>query len=713
MKLGANEIRYGIVKSNGAMRLVIGAKAGSGSSVMYNLPVVKLGIKNIGSNESITVYSGNLDIKGSYIIKDEWKNVYTWGWIGDDDISVPSNTILWTHEQTPLTDVTGGPRLANIANGTFEIVEWSNCNQLMLVNGFTACKGLKKVPSQWPHGCFSVAYALKDSGITNVPSWSNLHGCWDITAVISGTEIDDLKLDTMQTSLGSVTVAMNVLNKVKVKSDMYLNEKSLYYVYDALKSHVSDENGANFFGEKNDGAPTDTIKYWYREADTGRSSWVVPSILIFIPTEWGGFNDAELTAVINGDSSEIEATPIKLHVESKVCTWDLSRYGEYYTVKGNRISSTAEYGDEFVRTLVECTNGTDTFYYDGFNSNGFVYWNEGKALMTPGYYTWTIHVFMPNTPDARIAPHFDTETGEIITEDYHEVMNSLGGRYTGTVVVPDVDVELSRVVVDEWDYEKSAITWNCRGVEEYPDGSKSDEKNVNEFVSYWTVTIDDYASFDCNPINLNGEVSLSLGEINDFLSAILGIDDFKLPDGEHTFTAYANRDGKQSTSATATFVITPEGGDEITWGIWPDHNYCGGIIVNFDTDTILNTIAAYQIDRGWSSSVIYVYKKVDGEWTQNTEVMLSHSMTRDNTPETMDGKASYLYTYTISGGYTLSANTDYMIVFDNVWWASNHEELVHTKGISPYNKGLCAINGNRLMYGTRPIIDETQNHIYG
>ncbi|CAJ0610734.1 unnamed protein product [Cylicocyclus nassatus] len=387
------------------------------------------------------------------------------------------------------------------------------------------------------------------------------------------------------------------------------DERKFYEIYDSLKDQLTDAE--NFFGNK----MQYTLKYWFTDIN-GDSAWVIPSTLIYIPTEWGGCKGDEVIGTINNDIDpdetpiDIEITPISLHVDSKYCRWDISKYGsDYKAVTNNVIASFVDfYSSRFIAKCVHIGSGT-TYYYDGkdaenhfetFNGNNFIYWNIGKALMIPGEYKWTIYMFMPNNPNAIIQPEFD-DNGIITPGDYYQVYNKDGVNYTGTFIVPDVDVSLSTVVLDDWDEERSSFTWNCLGKEIDPvTHEESEEKIVNEYVDDWTITIGDYPPFTCNPINLQGEVTLSLPQIEEYIGE-------KLEPGIYDFTVVANRDDKQSSPATKQFEITPEGSDEITWCNL-NNQYYHGIIVNFENSFTLNNIEAYQTDRGWTGPRVYVGK---------------------------------------------------------------------------------------------------------
>lgn len=699
MRYGDKKARYAVLDYNGNLREVVGAVFDS-SSVEYTKPdndsinYGKIGIKNNDTDTDITLYDNGTN--GSYIQKNDNKVVKTYGWLeSESNINVASNYTIWTHGQSI------NNKIAYIPAGDFEIVNWNKCTGIDLKNAFYQAnkesKGLKKVPATWPTGCTSVAYALKNTGITNIPSWLNLSTCTDVREAIAGTTIDDLKIDTMIDGLSSATNAKKLLNNVKVNKDLYLDERKFYEIYDSLKDQLTDENAEDFFGSKT----AFTVKYWFTDK-YGDSAWVIPSTLIYIPTEWGGCKGDEIIGSINNDLDpeetliDIEITPISLHVDSKYCRWDISKYGpNYKAVTNNVITSFVDFYSScrFIAKCVHVESGT-TYYYDGkveenhfdtFNGNNFIYWNIGKALMLPGEYEWTIYMFMPNNPNAIIQPEFEDD-GSITLGDYYQVYNKDGENYTGTFIVPDVDVSLSTVVLDDWDEEKSSFTWNCLGKEIDPvTHEESEEKIVNEYVDNWTITVGDYPSFDCNPINLQGEVTLSLPQIQDYIGE-------KLEPGIYTFTVVANRDNKQSSPAIKQFEISQEATDEITWCNL-NNQYYHGIIVNFENLFTLNSIEAYQIDKGWSSPAVYVGKVTESNISD--VVQLSCSLQKDNIPVDYDGKITYLYTYNITNGYTFNANTDYFIVFSNAWWVGNESILVHTKDIKSYNKGTIALDGNR------------------
>ena len=713
MRYGDKKARYAVLDYNGNLREVVGAVFGS-SKVEYTKPdndsinYGKIGIKNNDTDTDITLYDNGTN--GSYIQKNDNKVVKTYGWLeSESNINVASNYTIWTHGQSI------NNKIAYIPNGNFEIVNWNKCTGADLKSAFfqtdKESKGLKKVPNSWPTGCTSIAYSLKNTGITNIPSWTNLTTCTDIREAIAGTTIDDLKIDTMIDGLSSATNAKKLLNNVKVNKDLYFDERKFYEIYNSLKDQLTDENAEDFFGSKT----AYTLKYWFTDIN-GESAWVIPSTLIYIPTEWGGCKGDEIIGSINNDIDEETqdpiVTPISLHVDTKYCRWDISKYGsDYKVVTNNVISSFVDFYSS-CRFIAKCVHidSETTYYYDGkdaenhfetFNGNNFIYWNIGKALMIPGEYKWTIYMFMPNNPNAIIQPEFNDD-GSITPGDYYQVFNKNSKNYTGTFIVPDVDVSLSNVVLDDWDEERSSFTWNCLGKEIDPvTHEESEEKIVNEYVDDWTITIGNYPSFTCNPINLQGEVTLSLSQIEEYL-------EIKLEPGTYTFTVVANRDNKQSSPATKQFEIK-ENTDEITWGTGFQGDYIPGIIINFDSNTTLNKIEAYfQSNENWGGNCFYVYSKENGEWSQNTKVNLSHTMSMNREPENIDGKAAYLFTFNITNGYTFEANKDYMLIFTNVWWASNHSMLVHTKNIKSYNKGLCALNGNEMMWGNRPFIDENQ-----
>lgn len=713
MRYGDKKARYAVLDYNGNLREVVGAVFDS-SSIKYTKPdndpinYGKIGIKNNDTDTDITLYDNGTN--GSYIQKNDNKVVKTYGWLEtESNINVASNYTIWTHGQSI------NNKIAYIPYGNFEIVNWNKCTGTDLKSAFYQAnkesKGLKKVPATWPTGCTSVAYALKNTGITNIPSWLSLSTCTDVREAIAGTTIDDLKIDTIINGLSSATNAKKLLNNVKVNKDLYLDERKFYEIYNSLKDQLTNENAEDFFGNKS----SYTVKYWFTDIN-GDSAWVIPSTLIYIPTEWGGFKGDEIIGSINNDiDEEIQdpiVTPISLHVDTKYCRWDISKYGsDYKAVTNNVISSFVDFYSS-CRFIAKCVhiNSDTTYYYDGkdtenhfetFNGNNFIYWNIGKALMLPGEYKWTIYMFMPNNPNAIVQPEFNDD-GSITPGDYYQVYNKDGENYTGSFIVPDVDVSLSNVVLDNWDEEKSSFTWNCLGKEIDPvTHEESEEKIVNEYVDDWTITIGDYQPFTCNPINLQGEVTLSLPQIEEYIGE-------KLEPGIYDFTVVANRDDKQSSPATKQFKITPEGSDEITWGTGFQGDRIPGIIVNFDSNTTLNKIEAYfQSNSNYGSNVVWVYSKENGEWSENKKINLSHTMSINREPENIDGKAAYLATFNITGGYTFEANKDYMLVFTNVQWDSNQSMLVHTKNIKSYNKGLCAIPGNGIEW-VRPFIDENQ-----
>lgn len=694
MRFGDKKARYAVLNYNGNLREVVGAIFDS-SSIKYTKPdndsinYGKIGIKNNDTDTDITLYDNGTN--GSYIQKNDNKVVKTYGWLeSESNINVASNYTIWTHGQSINNKIT------YIPNGNFEIVNWNKCTGTDLKSAFyqtnKESKGLKKVPNSWPTGCTSVAYSLKNTGITNIPSWTNLSTCTDVREAIAGTTIDDLKIDTMIDGLSSAINAKKLLNNVKVNKDLYFDERKFYEIYNSLKDQLT--NAEDFFGSKS----AYTVKYWFTDLN-GDSAWVIPSTLIYIPSEWGGCKGDEIIGSINNDIDEETqdpiVTPISLHINTKYCRWDISKYGsDYKAVTNNVISSFVDFYSScrFIAKCVHIGSGT-TYYYDGkdaknhfdtFNGNNFIYWNIGKALMLPGEYEWTIYMFMPNNPNAIIQPEFKDD-GSITPGDYYQVYNKDGKNYTGTFIVPDVDVSLSNVVLEDWDEERSSFTWNCLGKEIDPvTHEESEEKIVNEYVDDWTITVSDYPSFTCNPINLQGEVTLSLSQIEEYIGE-------KLEPDTYTFTVVANRDNKQSSPAIKQFKIK-ENTDEITWCNL-NNQYYHGIIVNFENSFTLNTIEAYQTDKGWTGPEVNVGKVTESGVSD--VIQLSCSLQKDNTPVDFDGKITYLYTYNITNSYTFNANTDYFIVFSNAWWIGNEPILIHTKNIKSYNKGTIAVDGNK------------------
>lgn len=703
MRFGDKKARYAVLNYNGNLREVVGAVFDS-SQAEYTKPdndsinYGKIGIKNNDTDTDITLYDNGTN--GSYIQKNDNKVVKTYGWLeSESNINVASNYTIWTHGQSI------NNKIAYIPNGNFEIVNWNKCTGTDLKSAFyqtnKESKGLKKVPNSWPTGCTSVAYSLKNTGITNIPSWTNLSTCTDVREAIAGTTIDDLKIDTMIDGLSSAINAKKLLNNVKVNKDLYFDERKFYEIYNSLKDQLT--NAEDFFGSKS----AYTVKYWFTDLN-GDSAWVIPSTLIYIPSEWGGCKGDEIIGSINNDidveTQDPIVTPISLHVNTKYCRWDISKYGsDYKAVTNNVISSFVDFYSScrFIAKCVHIGSGT-TYYYDGkdaenhfetFNGNNFIYWNIGKALMLPGEYEWTIYMFMPNNPNAIIQPEFK-DNGSITPGDYYQVYNKDGKNYTGTFIVPDVDVSLSNVVLEDWDEERSSFTWNCLGKEINPvTHEESEEKIVNEYVDDWTITVSDYPSFTCNPINLQGEVTLSLSQIEEYIGE-------KLEPDTYTFTVVANRDNKQSSPAIKQFKIK-ENTDEITWCNL-NNQYYHGIIVNFENSFTLNTIEAYQTDKGWTGPEVNVGKVTESGVSD--VIKLSCSLQKDNTPVDFDGKITYLYTYNITNSYTFNANTDYFIVFSNAWWIGNEPILIHTKNIKSYNKGTIAVDGN-ISY---PIQDLTK-----
>lgn len=443
MKLGNKNVRYAVVVKNGHKREVVGAKTGN-KEVIYNKPKETIRIKNNGSDNAITLY--NKDTKGSYIVKDTDKNISDYCWITNNkEITIPADEEITTHLQT------ANKGLSYIPNGNFEVSDWSNCDGTKLVNAFHHTetndsnkqyfdsKGLTKVPEQWPVGCTSVAYALKNSGITEIPNWSNLKDtCTIATEAIAGTTINDLKIDNLKNNLNVVTKANKFLNNVKLENFTFSPYSHEFYdLYTTLKSTCVEHT--DFFGASK---PTYTVKFKHNDGD--KEAYVIHPDLMYIPEDWGGFSNDELTGFV--DNVEVDQDCSKLMNITKRARWSLSTYGnDYYTITNNKIENFIDFYSSTV-IVVEMSGYGQTHYYvfdkntpnlDCSNVHLFdmnpgsgkqveIYFNDDKASLKPFIpngveFTYKIHVFM------KTDPYTSVEAGTNI------VNNGIGPYWEGTI----------------------------------------------------------------------------------------------------------------------------------------------------------------------------------------------------------------------------------------------------------------------------------------
>lgn len=562
MNLGPNKIRYGVTKVDGNMRQVIGAKVGAGSPVYYTEPVVKLGIKNNGETNTLTLYSGTTLPKGSYIIKDESLNVYYWGWISGDVIEVPADTIVWTHEQSNANS--GTARLASIPDGDFEIVEWSNCSGDILKQGFQNSTGLTKVPDTWPDSCTGLAYCLKNcTNLHDIPSWENLTSCKDVREAIAGLTINDLKIDTMLTGLINVTNAGKLLNNVKIDKDMLNDDEQFYRLYAVMKDKCNSH--ADVFGARSSGIPKYTVKYWYEDSE-GNKEYVIPFNLLYVPSEWGGFEGDNVVAHVN----RCVADACGLHYRSRYIRWDLSVYDsdsqKYYTVTNKVIRQFVEfYSSAFA--IVENTGAGQSHCYIPSDDNAVTWFSDGSPIPVIGKFTAKVHLYLKNNPDATVTPFIvaGETTDTIDVGDYHEVF-----RADGTVFTIDYTIGINSTCNVEFAFDSlsNKVTWDIN----LPCG---DDKsvNVNADVGTQTLNIYDasgqyliytYTGTDCEFIpenTLNPGTYLlnltSVSSVDDSQSVVIESREFVVPEPPV--------EPIDITTATIEFNPYTPGDTEITW----------------------------------------------------------------------------------------------------------------------------------------------------
>lgn len=543
------------------MRQVIGAKVGAGSPVYYTEPVVKLGIKNNGETNTLTLYSGTTLPKGSYIIKDESLNVYYWGWISGDVIEVPADTIVWTHEQS--NPNSGTTRMAYIPTGDFEIVEWSNCSGDTLKQGFQNSTGLTKVPDTWPDSCTGLAYCLKNcTNLHDIPSWENLTSCKDVREVIAGLTINDLKIDTMLTGLINVTNAGKLLNNVKINKDMLNDDEQFYRLYTVMKDKCNSHS--DVFGARSDGIPKYTVKYWYEDSE-GNKEYVIPFNLLYVPSEWGGFEGDNVVAHVN----RCVADACGLHYNSRYIRWDLTVYDsdaqKYYTVTNKVIRQFVDfYSSAFV--IVENTGAGQSHCYIP-SDNAVTWFSDGSPIPVTGKFTAKVHLYLKNNPDATVTPVIvaGETTDTIDVGDYHEVF-----RADGTVFSIDYTIGINSTCNVEFAFDSlsNKVTWDIN----LPCG---DDKsvNVNADVGTQTLNIYDasgqyllytYTGTDCEFIPEN---ALNPGTYLLNLTSVSSVDDSQSVVIESRELVVPDTPVEPIDITTATIEFNPytPGDTEITW----------------------------------------------------------------------------------------------------------------------------------------------------
>lgn len=564
MNLGPNKIRYGVTKVDGNMRQVIGAKVGAGSPVYYTEPVVKLGIKNNGETNTLTLYSGTTLPKGSYIIKDESLNVYYWGWISGDVIEVPADTIVWTHEQTNGNSGSGS-RLANIPSGTFEVVEWDNCTGGTLKQGFMNSLGLTKVPDNWPSNCDSIAYCFK--GCTNlhdIPSWENLRTCKDVREAIAGLTINDLKISTMRTGLVGATNAGKLLNNVKIDNDMLSVDDQFYYVYKDMLPNCTSHT--DVFGARNNSRPVYTVKYKYTDS-TGKTEYVIPYNLLFVPADWGGFSGDNVNAHVIGANADA----CGFSWNGRYIRWDLSVYAteteKFYTVTNKLISENVDFYSSAFAIVENTGAGQSHCYIPEMNTNNVAWNSDGSPIPVVGKFVVKMHLYLKNSPDATVTPSvIKGETEDTIdVGDYTEVFTT-----NGTVFTREFTIGINSTCNVEFAFNSTtnAVTWDIN----LPCG---DDKsvNVNSDVGTQTLTIYDasgqyllytYTGTDCEFIpenTLNPGTYLlnltSVSSVDDSQSVVIESREFIVPE--------APVEPIDITNATIEFNPYTPGDTEITW----------------------------------------------------------------------------------------------------------------------------------------------------
>ena len=773
MRYGDKKARYAILNYNGNMREVIGAYF-SDNSVEYTKPEEKLKIKNNdNSTTEITLYDKNTK-SGSYIVKNDNKHVSNYGWISNEPINVNSGNTIITHGQTNINS--GTTRMALMTDGDFEIVDWKNCSGDSLKQGFQNSTGLTKVPDTWPDSCTGLAYCLKNcTNLHDIPSWENLVTCKDVREAIAGLSVNDLKIDTMLTGLINVTNAGKLLNNVKINKDMLNDDEQFYRLYAVMKDKCNSHS--DVFGARSDGIPKYTVKYWYEDSE-GNKEYVIPFNLLYVPSEWGGFDGDNVVAHVN----RCVADACGLHYNSRYIRWDLTIYDsdaqKYYTVTNKVIRQFVDfYSSAFV--IVENTGAGQSHCYIP-SDNAVTWFSDGRPIPVTGKFTAKVHLYLKNNPDATVTPVIvaGETTDTIDVGDYHEVF-----RADGTVFSIDYTIGINSTCNVEFAFNSAtnAVIWDIN----LPCG---DDKsvNVNSDVGTQTLTIYDasgqyllytYTGTDCEFIpenTLNPGTYLlnltSVSSVDDSQSVVIESREFIVPeapvepiditkatiefnpytpgDTEITWTTYAMVDGVKTAvdsyiqspttdngryvyamgtynglvhtnsfsldgiaPGTYTFVVNarvgtnnwssnfrlenvviPESGDVITWYNGVSDMYFG-IVVNFPEEFTLSSIARHQTDSGWTAGAVYVAEVDLSTKTWNPGNTLSNSVSMSSTPEEIDGKNVYLYTYQCE--YTFKANTDYVMIFDRAWWSGSGMELVHTENIASYNKGLAYCDGNR------------------
>lgn len=628
MKLGNTDVRYAIVVKNGHKREVIGARTVN-KEVTYTKPKETIRIKNNGSTNTLTLY--NKDTKGSYIIKDADKNVSDYDWLtASKEVVIPAGEEITTHLQT------ANESLGYIPEGNFEVTDWSNCDKL--VNAFHHTtnsesntqyfdsKGLTKVPEQWPVGCTSVAFALKNSGINTIPDWTNLkETCTVATEAIAGTTIEDLKINNLKNSLQVTTKANKFLNNVKIENFEFKSYTHEFYdLYDALKSTCTEHT--DFFGSSK---PVYTVKF--KHNDGNKEAYVIHPDLMYIPTDWGGFADDTLVGYV--DNVSVDKNYTKLSNFTKRVCWSLSNYGdEYYTITNNKIENFIDFYTSSV-IVVEMSGYGQTHYYvfdkdaphlDCDNVHLFdinpasgkdveIYFNDDKAsiqLHVPNgtEFTYKIHVFMKTNPNTTIEVGTNTVingTGPYWEGEVAEGTNTL----TNAVLKPGTFKEC--FLEDGSVYENSFIIE--KPVEETFDITNARIINITHDQNTDIINWQTVVQIDGEDQYIDNTEGVSW--TYDYNGSTTALSENKLdvsswPDGTHTISIRACKDNKTSSAYSFEFTIK-------SWEtFWPEElvtlQFEENLVDKFKWHVLkkLNDSAEYtNIDDSLSKSSISLCKK--------------------------------------------------------------------------------------------------------
>lgn len=181
MNLGNKKIRYAIVKKDGNMRQVTGAKLGSGNAVTYSKEDYYVVAQNVGSGDGTVLIKNATENtkRASYIIKDSANNVHSWGWIENTGttVIVPQNYYLYT-DAIMAHDGYIAWNEGNIftfLSGKFKITKWNTSNLCQAFH-WQGDK-IDTIPEKWPVGVTNIQAVFQRCDIVNTPSFENLQNC--------------------------------------------------------------------------------------------------------------------------------------------------------------------------------------------------------------------------------------------------------------------------------------------------------------------------------------------------------------------------------------------------------------------------------------------------------------------------------------------------------------------------------------------------------